>query len=207
MAGSQQRFDTMTGLDVAPYSGSNVIWSFHYYEPHEFTHQGIGKARAYTIGMPWPTGSSTPAETIARVNAYIDHDVNLPDDAKTTAKAEADAAVNAYFAKGSGPEDIARDFGRVAQWADSNGISRERIVLSEFGVERTVGHYAGAPEPDRLRWLEAVRRAAEARRFGWALWSYSGPAGMTLANEYPARTLDNATLLALGLRPSTNMGR
>jgi hypothetical protein len=207
LAGSQQRYDTLTQLDVAPYSGSNVVWSFHYYEPHDFTHQGVGKDRAYAVSMPWPTSSSTPEETIARVNAYIDHKVNLPDDAKTTAKAKADAAVNAYFARGAGPNDIAMAFGQVAQWADSNNVARERIVMSEFGVERTVGKYAGAPEPDRLRWLEAVRRAAEARHFGWALWAYSGPGGMTLANEYPAQTIDNATLGALGLRPTGDLGR
>jgi len=203
LAGAQQRYDTLTHLDVSPYSGSNVVYSFHYYEPHDFTHQGVGKDRAYAVSMPWPTSSSTAEETIARVNEYIDHKVNLPDDAKTSAKAKADEAVNAYFARGAGPNDIATAFGQVAQWADSNGIPRERVVMSEFGVERTVGKFAGAQEPDRLRWLEAVRTAAEARHFGWALWSYSGPAGMTLANEYPARTIDNATLTALGLRPTT----
>ncbi len=204
LTGSQQRYDTLLRLDTAPFSGSNVVYSFHYYEPHEFTHQGVPGERAYVVGIPWPASSSTLEETTSRVNAFIDHNAKVSDDQKTTLKAKADAVVNTYFAHGWGPNDIATHLGQVANWADSNGIPRERIVMSEFGVERTVGRWAGAEEPDRLRWLQAVSHAAEARHFGWALWCYSGPAGMTLANEYPARTLDNATLEAIGLRAAAD---
>jgi aryl-phospho-beta-D-glucosidase BglC (GH1 family) len=207
LTGSQQRYDTLMRLNTAPFSGSNVVYSFHYYEPHEFTHQGAGGDRTYVVGVPWPTSGASQDATITRINAYIDHNAKLPDDQKTITKAKADSVINQYFARGWGPNDIATHFGEVAQWADSNGIPRERIVVSEFGVARTLGRWVGAAEADRQRWLQAVSRAAEGRRFGWALWAYSGPAGMTLANEYPARTLDNATLTAIGLQPATTAGQ
>jgi aryl-phospho-beta-D-glucosidase BglC (GH1 family) len=204
LTGAQGAPDALMDVDPAPFSGSNVAYSFHYYEPHTFTHQGVAPARANLTAIPWPSSTATEDETISRVNAFIDHKPGMRDDEKTTAKANADSTVNAYFSTGAGPGDIVSALGSIANWGDSNGIPRERILMTEFGVVRTVGHSQGAAEADRLRWLQTVRQAAEDRRFGWALWSYSGPGGMTLANEYPARTLDNATLKALGLRPVGN---
>jgi len=41
------------GLHVVnpePFAGSRVLYSFHYYEPHDFTHQGVKS----TTPSPWP---------------------------------------------------------------------------------------------------------------------------------------------------------
>ena len=58
----------------------------------------------------------------------------------------------------------------------------------------------GASDPDRTRYLAAVRGAAEARSIPWAVWEYSNPWGMTvIAPEGPA-VPDMALLQALGLK-------
>lgn len=201
LTGTQETAPGLMALELTPFRGSNVAYSFHYYEPHTFTHQGVAQ-RGEQVGLPWPTTASSEEATVSRVNAFIDSNGKGAADQKTSDKAAADSVVRTYFSQGATPSAIAATLGQVGTWADSNGVPRQRVVMTEFGVERTVGKYFGAPDADRLRWLAAVRTIAERQGFGWALWSYSGPTGMTLANEYPARTFDNATLQAIGLHPA-----
>ena len=93
---------------------------------------------------------------------------------------------------------MARDFAQASAWAKANGVAAQQVLLGEFGVSRTTGPYVGAAEADRLLWLATVRTAAERAGFGWCLWSYSGPVGMTLANGFPARSLDRRHPARLG---------
>ena len=40
-----------------PLADGNVIYNFHFYDPHEFTHQGAGWGEpwwSYTHGIPYP---------------------------------------------------------------------------------------------------------------------------------------------------------
>ena len=67
------------------------------------------------------------------------------------------------------------------------------FFVGEFGVLKQ-----HAPAPDRVRWLEAVRRACETNGMGWAHWEYQS--GMGFAEGEPgSRRLDPAALGALGL--------
>jgi endoglucanase len=180
-------------LDIDPqrYRRSNVLWSFHYYEPHVFTHQSAEGRYAPLHDVPWPAGLASRGELlrmVATVGLAGSRPVG-PDLVK-------------YALSGDGPHTVETDIGQVAIWADNHGVRRDRIFMGEFGVARTVGTYRGAPEADRIHWLTKVRSAAERAGFGWSLWCYSGPGSMTLANQYPAVTLDGSTLLALGLRTS-----
>ncbi len=191
--------DGLLALNPAPFSGKNVLFSFHYYDPMIFTHQSVDEKRAYLTGVPWPAVAGNFEQSIERARQAVARDDALSADQKAAAMAHVDAALKSYFASGTGPKDIEAAFARVAHWADLHQIPKDRILLGEFGVNRTVGSYAGALDQDRLRWLSTVRTAAENNGFGWALWQYSCPCGMTLANEWPAKNLDAVTLNALGL--------
>ena len=187
-------------LDPRPYRGSNVLYSFHYYEPHIFTHQHASESFRYLRGVTWPPQPRDLPAVLARATAAIAADEALSSPARAETIARVRAALSTYELGGQGPQTLMNDFAKVAAWADRHGIDRSRVLLGEFGVTRTLGGYAAAPDADGLAWLGAVRAAAEARGFAWAFWALSGPVAMTLANEYPARGFDPGVLKALGLR-------
>jgi endoglucanase len=66
-----------------------------------------------------------------------------------------------------GPADeaeLARDFDIVAQYARTRNVP---VLLGEFGV------YYDVPVHLRVRWVRAVRGAAEARGLGWCHWGFA----------------------------------
>ena len=57
-------------LTIHPLSDGNVIYIFHFYDPHEFTHQGAGWGEAwwsYTHNIPYPATESSMAELVKEV--------------------------------------------------------------------------------------------------------------------------------------------
>ncbi len=188
-------------LDPQPYRGSNVFYTFHYYDPHIFTHQHVADSYKYLSGVSWPPRAQDLPAAIARARAALAADGSLSDAARGQKLSALTGLLTPYYRSGQGPQTVAGDFARVAAWADAHRINRRRILLGEFGVTRTIGSYTGAPEGDAAAWLSAVRTSAERSGFAWSLWAYSGPVSMTLANEYPARTWDPNVLQALGLAP------
>ena len=165
-------------LDTAPFRGSAVLYTFHAYEPHAYTHQGVRGDEARGIrGLAWPVTTAGVAVAIA-------------DGAEPGTRRVLDRLARAPH----GPEDVDRDFRRLADWARARGIAPERMLLGEFGCVEAA---RGMAVPGRLDWLATVRRAAEANGFPWAYWAYRGEGGMTLVSD--AGTIDPALLTALGL--------
>ena len=195
----------LADFDPAPFRGSRVLFSFHYYEPYMFTHEGVesneGSASLwrYLSAMPYPAASVPTAEVLATVKLNIDRDATLDSARKTAVRVRARADVLAYRATRFGPGSIDAAFDGVLAWARRHEVDPDRIFLGEFGVTRTYGRYRAADPRSREAWLRDVRKAAEARGFGWCLWSLSGYGGMALVTEDGATTLDPGTLRALGL--------
>ncbi len=51
-------------LAMEPLADGNVIYNFHFYEPHEFTHQGATWSVpwwSYTHGVPYPADGELDA--------------------------------------------------------------------------------------------------------------------------------------------------
>jgi hypothetical protein len=90
-------------------------------------------------------------------------------------------------------------FAEVKEWAAQHGIPPSRILLGEFGVTAPHGKSGGASDADRYRWLNAVRKEAEALNVAWAYWEYSNPYGMSLTSADDARRPDPVAVKALGL--------
>lgn len=64
------------------------------------------------------------------------------------------------------PDEVAQveaDLRIVDDWANA---ARRPVYLGEFGV------FEGAPPDARVRWLQAVSRAAERRGWSWAYWQF-----------------------------------
>jgi len=182
----------LTRLDPSPYKDSNVLFTFHYYDPHLFTHQGTKTgAISYISGLDWPL-------TAERANrAQTDAEQAAAADGQASASLR-DQIQRAFAGASARPHDeatISRDFDAVAAWAHSNVVVSKRILLGEFGC---VLSSRGRPTGEaRLRWLSAVRRAAEARGFGWAYWALKGYGGMELVDQQGAFHADLVAPLGL----------
>lgn len=165
----------------------NVVYSFHFYEPMNFTHQSATwgwPGWKHLSEVPWP---ATADELEARARDIDD-------------KQARDGLIWSGGADANEPWDEARLRSRLhvaADWARRNEVA---VYCGEFGV------YERAPKAARVRWINAVRRLLEdvgtgtaPTGIGWAMWDYVG--GFALAAGEPGkRRLDGEVAKALGLR-------
>jgi aryl-phospho-beta-D-glucosidase BglC (GH1 family) len=161
---------------LQPLQDPNIIYNFHFYDPHIFTHQG------------------------ATWGAYFWHwvkDLHYPSSPESAAKTAAGApdAVDrlAIIRYGEDHWDAARidtEMTQVAEWAQQHNVP---VVCNEYGVFREA-----APK-DREAWIHDVRTALERHGIGWAMWDYSGNFGVVTKKDGQA-VPDESTLRALGLK-------
>jgi len=158
-----------------PLRDSNIIYNFHFYDPHIFTHQGATWSTNYVHylkELPYP---STP-DNVQQAAAL------LPD------------AVNRLQAIHYGLDRwnasrVDGEIGQVAAWAKHWNVP---VTCNEFGVYRK----AANPQ-DRAAWISDVRTTLEKYGIGWTMWDYSGGFGVvTRQNGQPVP--DEVTVKALG---------
>jgi len=195
----------LLALDPHPFAGSKVLYSFHYYEPHDFTHQGVETSQPnarhwrFLPGLPYPANALPKDEAWRRIeDNLLLADLSAGD--RRQAMLETRRKFLAYLAEGFDRAHIVRDFDAVSAWADRNGIAPHSVLVGEFGVVRSYGRYRGADAVSRAAWLSDVRTEAERRSFGWAIWELKGYGGMAIVESDEATRLDGDTLRALGLR-------
>ncbi|HEY0469964.1 MAG TPA: glycoside hydrolase family 5 protein [Polyangiaceae bacterium] len=134
----------------------NVIASFHDYQPILFTHQGMpfmpGEFQTRGVVFPGPPEAPvTPVEMGQKtdwVSTWFNSYNSQP------------IATNS-----NGPNAIFDYFKIVEAYIKS---SKRRVYLGEFGVTDN------ADPQSREEWLRIVRKEAEKRKIGWALWDDGG---------------------------------
>jgi|HubBroStandDraft_4_1064222.scaffolds.fasta_scaffold95349_2 endoglucanase len=162
---------------LEPLRDTNIIYNFHFYEPHIFTHQGATwgvNSWHYLKGLPYPSDPDNVRATAATV----------PDDYNRL-------LIMRYGADRWNLARINVDFDQVATWARHWNVP---VVCNEFGVFR----YAAKPE-DRAAWLKDVRSSLEKHNFGWTMWDYSGGFGVITKSPNQPTQVDPLTVSALGL--------
>ena len=196
----------LLALNPEPFRGSRVLYSFHYYEPHDFTHQGVKSTTPsawpwrYISGLPYPAQSADPDRVWQKIqqNILSDPSIALPDQ-RRLALQQVRERVSSYIVSGFSRRQIASDFDSVRVWAELHGIDPHAILLSEFGVTRTYGMYRASDPISQEAWMRDVRSEAELKGFRWALWALSGYGGMALVERDGGDRLDPVSLRALGL--------
>jgi aryl-phospho-beta-D-glucosidase BglC (GH1 family) len=178
---SGAHYDSLDDLLVTePLADENIIYTFHYYEPYQFTHQGA------TWGSPeWLYYKNIPFP--ATVDALDSTLKSIPSDI-------ARYQLFLYAAGNWTPETIRERIAFAANWGHEHNVP---ILCNEFGAFRDT-----APPDSRARYIEAVRSALEANHIGWAMWDWSGNFGLvtrsdTRTNGQP--TIDPAIAKALNL--------
>lgn len=187
---SGARGGSLEGLQaLAPEPDGCTAYTFHYYEPFVFTHQGL----------PWLDERYTSAGT--RRNVLYPAALNrqqAPTVLRPHPRGEREWAD--YLAQDWRAEVVARAFVDAAAWGRQNGVP---VLCNEFGTIR-----AQVDPASRYRWLKDVRLAAETNGIGWTVWEYTDIFGLTRQSAQPGqagrRELDAAAYDALGLqRPRT----
>jgi endoglucanase len=143
-----------------PEEETNVVCTFHFYDPFPFTHQGadwVGREYS-TTGVQWPGPPAvklTPsprALEISWLSKWFDDYNNQP------------AKYNPC-----GPQEIAKDLDWAVKWGERLG---RPLWLGEFGA------YSKADMQSRINWTRFVRQEAEARGFSWAYWEFCAGFGV-----------------------------
>jgi endoglucanase len=175
-AGAQWSADDLL-LFLEPLRAPNVIYNFHFYEPHLFTHQGAtwGVNHWHFLkGLRYPSDLESAEEAAAR---------------------EPDAINRLYVVRyGLDHWDAKRidaEISQVAAWAKRWGVP---VVCNEFGVYRK-----NADPKDRAAWIRDVRTSLEKHGMGWTMWDYAG--GFAVVNKKDGKASpDETTVKALGLK-------
>ena len=163
-------------LFLEPLRDANIIYNFHFYDPHIFTHQGATWStnfQHYLTKLPYP---STPENVQSAVTQAPDAVNQL--------------LVVRYGLDRWNAERIDAEIAAVAAWGKRWHVP---VTCNEFGVYRE----AAAPE-DRLRWIHDVRTVLEKYGMGWTMWDYAGGFSVAVTTD-GKRVADEGTLRALGL--------
>jgi endoglucanase len=192
---------SITGLtDLDPwFDDPNLLYSFHMYEPHSFTHQRHDDPESFASGLPWPAAEGSAELAIAGLRASMDAaGIDMGSQARNIL--ELQGAVTQYFAEDWGQAQLEARIREAVDWAESHEVAPERLFMGEFGaILMTLDGRMGAHNEDRLRYLAAVRREAEKYGFPWSIWEYSNPYGMSVILPTGPAEPDAELLDALGL--------
>lgn len=122
-------WSTIAGLvAIRPVPDSNVVYTFHVYEPWVFTHQGVpwGPEKPLAGLLPYPSDSTVCKPALGEVTDSIPLT-----DARDYCAGRWDAGV------------LAGLLDRAVRWRQMHGVP---LFAGELGA------YCAAPTPDRLRW-------------------------------------------------------
>jgi len=164
-------------LTQQPLDDGNVIYNFHYYDPHEFTHQGASWGVDWwvqTHDIPYPPDETSMAASLQQV----------PDAANRF-------ALERYWLDHWDAHHIQLQIDAAAAWGKDRNVP---LICNEFGVYRQ-----HSPQDSRMRWIHDVRTALENDGIGWAMWDYRGGFGVVWKKDGEPAQVDEKVVAALGL--------
>ncbi|MDH5609575.1 MAG: glycoside hydrolase family 5 protein [Cyclobacteriaceae bacterium] len=170
--------------NIPVYDDDNLIYTFHFYDPFLFTHQGatwVAPSMKPLAGVPFPTGSA-----------------ELPPMPATFSGTWLETAYQRYSSEGTAV--------RVRELIDiAVAFQQERMVpvfCGEFGV-----HIPSSPQNDRVYWYKTVRSYLEQKGISWTSWDYHGSFGVFERVEAEGKRtfrLNDPLLEAMGLQNPEN---
>jgi hypothetical protein len=165
-------------LTQQPLGDGNIIYAFHFYEPHQFTHQGAAWGLPWwslTHGIPYPAMEGSMRELLKQV----------PDAANRF-------DLERYWLDHWDAHRIRLTIDAAAAWGRENRVP---LICNEFGAYRQF-----SDAPSRMNWIRDVRTALEADGIGWTMWDYRGGFGVVFKEDGQPARVDEAVVEALGLK-------
>jgi Cellulase (glycosyl hydrolase family 5) len=181
-----------------------ILFTFHFYEPYLFSHQGAlwmhEPMYRWLNDVPWPASAGTLEQSLASVRHKMAEDTSYSTRDKAAVFKEIQRVLTEYFAAQPARPFIDHHLDLVQNWATSNRIPPDQILMGEFGALRSDSRYTAAKPADRVRYIHDVREAVEAKGFSWAFWNLFDSMGLM---DDLTRTLDPDLIGALGLMMPT----
>jgi len=165
-----------TLLELEPLDDPNIIYNFHFYEPHIFTHQGASWSSDWVKALrniPYPSSPEAVRQLL-----------------ETGADRQSARHIQHY---GQQRWNAAKVEGRLrlaSEWAKRHGVP---VICDEFGTYKRY-----CPPAYRVAWLRDVRKACETSGIGWCMWTFDGNFGL-VDRKNGAAVVDPDVAKALGL--------
>jgi endoglucanase len=172
-------FNSYNELNTLPlYADTNLIYTFHFYDPFVFTHQGAS----------WVNPSMVPLKNVP----FPYNSAEMPDFPASLKGSWIESAFKNYNMEGNA-DHIRKLLDVAVKFRDNRKVN---IFCGELGVLRT-----NVADDDRVRWYDTVRTCLENNNIAWASWDYQGGFGIFEAgtDELFEHDLNNPLLEALGL--------
>jgi len=170
---------------IPKYTDANLIYTFHFYDPHIFTHQGATwgePSMASLKGVPFPYKS----EKMPKVPANL----------KGT---WIEGAISRYKYD-SAPSALYGSLNRVVAFSKERDVP---VFCGEFGV-----FIPNSPKEDRVTWYKVVSDALDKRNISRASWDYYGGFGVFNVNKGSFNhDLNVEVVRAMGFNPPVQTGR
>ncbi|NOZ56979.1 MAG: glycoside hydrolase family 5 protein, partial [Calditrichaeota bacterium] len=137
------------------YADSNLVYTFHFYDPFLFTHQGAS----------W---TNPPMTDLAGVPFPYDQS-RMPDLPASLVGTWVQRIYNEYPQHGNA-DWVRQRLQKAVAFAEMRNV---RVWCGEFGA-----YIPNSTTEDRARWLRVVRTFLEENNVPWTLWEYSGGFGI-----------------------------
>jgi endoglucanase len=165
-----------TLLKLEPLEDHNIIYNFHFYEPHIFTHQGATWSSDWVKplrAIPYP---SSPEIVKDLVEKYPGEEIKRN--------------IRRYGEQRWNREKIEGRMREASDWAKKHGV---KIICDEWGAYKRY-----CPPEYRTAWLRDVRTSCEKFGIGWCMWTFDGSFGV-VDRENGIAVVDKDVGAALGL--------
>ncbi len=165
-----------TLLELEPLKDQNIIYNFHFYEPHIFTHQGASWSSDWVKplrNIPYPSSPEAVKDLIGK----------YPDERTAN-------NIKRYGRQRWNAEKIENRMNLASQWANKHGV---KIICNEWGTYKRY-----CPPNYRAAWLRDVRESCEKFGIGWCMWTFDGSFGVVIRQNEKV-TVDKDVANALGL--------
>jgi len=145
------------GLSFLPkYSDNKLLYTFHFYDPHVFTHQGVAwtdlPQMASLGGVPFPYDKERMPKT--------------PNDLKGT---WVENELMNYSTRGT-TAALTKKIDQVTKFIKQRNVP---VFCGEFGV-----YMCTCLPEDRVMYYRFIRESLEARNIPWLIWDYYYPFGI-----------------------------
>ncbi len=171
-------YNTYTELKNLPvYQDTNLLYTFHFYDPFLFTHQGatwVSPSMAPLSGVPFPfCGACMPVLPGSLTGSWIE------------------SSFNNYSNEGK-VSFVQSLIDNAIAFRSARNV---KIFCGEFGV-----YIPNSDPQDRTYWYTAVREYLQANNIPWTIWDYKGGFGLfnKNSNELFDHDLNIALLNSLG---------
>ena len=144
-------------FNIPKYEFNNLIYTFHFYDPYLFTHQGETWGSPPNLrnlrDLPFP-GDIRPMPPV-------------PPDLRGT---WVEANLRHNYRRDASVPALTRQMNKAVRFANDRGVP---VFCGEFGVIMT-----NTKQEDRVRWYEAVTKLLDERGISRTSWDYYGAIGL-----------------------------